>query len=83
MPIYEFACGKCGDTFEVLVRSRNDPAPTCPACGSKRVTKALAAFAVGKAAAKFPPSCGACSESRSCRAAGAGGCAGGACPIGG
>src|SRR5947209_17370367 len=32
MPIYEYAC-ECGYRFEALVRSADEPAPLCPACG--------------------------------------------------
>jgi len=34
MPLYEYACPKCGRRFEELVRA-DAPAPACPQCGSK------------------------------------------------
>lgn len=36
MPIYEYRCRKCGETFELIRRlaTRDDAAP-CPACKSK------------------------------------------------
>ena len=38
MPIYEYACGKCGKLFEELVFSAADEAGVaCPACGSVEV----------------------------------------------
>ena len=40
MPIFDFHCQACGQTFELLVRG--DP-PACPHCGSARVTKQVSA----------------------------------------
>ena len=31
IPIYEYSCQDCGETFEALVRGADEPA--CPACG--------------------------------------------------
>lgn len=45
MPIFEFSCGKCGQRFEELVPAASAKVP-CPACGSRRVRKAVSAFAV-------------------------------------
>ena len=39
MPLYEYACGGCGEQFELLVRSGEEPA--CPDCGSKKLEKQL------------------------------------------
>lgn len=39
MPIYEYACKKCGD-FEVTQRITEDPLKKCPSCGRK-VTKLI------------------------------------------
>ena len=39
MPIYEYACKKCGD-FEVTQRITEDPLKKCPRCGHK-VTKLI------------------------------------------
>jgi putative FmdB family regulatory protein len=33
MPIYEFACGKCGHEFEDIV-AMSSGAPACPKCGA-------------------------------------------------
>lgn len=32
MPIYEYACSKCGHHLEVNQRIADDPLVTCPAC---------------------------------------------------
>ena len=39
MPIYEYACKKCGE-FEVTQRITEDPLKKCPSCGHK-VTKLI------------------------------------------
>ena len=33
MPIYEYICPECGETFERLKISRDDTDATCPECG--------------------------------------------------
>lgn len=39
MPIYEYRCQECAETFEVLVRMGT--AVACPNCGSSSVDKLL------------------------------------------
>jgi putative FmdB family regulatory protein len=59
MPIYEYACRKCGHEFETLVRS--DSVPDCPSCRSTELEKKLSLFATaasGPEPAAGP--CGAC-----------------------
>lgn len=46
MPIYEYACGRCGKLFEELVFSAADEAGVaCPACGAGEVKRCLSACA--------------------------------------
>ncbi len=45
MPIYEFSCDDCGESFEKLVRSSSADAVECPECGSAHVTKRVSTFA--------------------------------------
>lgn len=47
MPIYEFDCQDCGDSFESLVMSfsRIDGV-TCPECKGENVQKKISTFAV-------------------------------------
>ena len=33
MPIYEYRCDECGDSFEVFQRMSDDPLVTCEKCG--------------------------------------------------
>lgn len=48
MPIYEYHCDKCGENFELFVRSASQRGePECPRCGSTKVKKAISLFGVG------------------------------------
>ncbi len=42
MPIYEFACERCGEQFDKLM-SVNGPPPPCPHCGAGEVRKLISA----------------------------------------
>ena len=45
MPIYEYDCQSCGDSFDKLVRSTATVTKvTCPACSSGEVKKRLSLF---------------------------------------
>ena len=76
MPIYEYACGGCGNRFEKLVR-RFAEEVSCPACASASVDKQLSVFAVGASRSSQATS--------DCRApdagCGAGPCGNGACGL--
>ena len=41
MPIYEYACEKCGREFEVEQRITDDPIKTCPGCRSRKVKRLI------------------------------------------
>ena len=45
MPIYAYRCAACGETFDKLIRSMNEPAPRvmCPTCNSRKVKKLISA----------------------------------------
>jgi putative FmdB family regulatory protein len=46
MPIFEFACSECGQSFEELVFSISKiDEVVCPACGSEQVKKKMSTFA--------------------------------------
>lgn len=48
MPLYDFVCCECDESFEELVKSSSDTALVrCARCGSARVERQLAAFAAG------------------------------------
>ena len=68
MPIYEFACDKCGCCFETLVRLGGEKGVCCPECGTAEVRKRVSAFGIGGGASRVKTassSCGTCS-SHSC-----------------
>ena len=61
MPLYEYACRACDQQCELLVRG--DEQPTCPHCGSRKLTKQLSVVAThvasgGSARQALPPGCG-------------------------
>ena len=42
MPIYEYECDQCGESFEKIVRfSDADQIPTCPECASTSTHKKI------------------------------------------
>ena len=41
MPIYEYACEKCGHEFEREQRITEDPVKTCPSCKAKKVRRLI------------------------------------------
>ena len=51
MPLFEFNCRKCGHVFEELMSAAelDKGGLKCPACNSRRVERALSAFATGSA----------------------------------
>jgi len=46
MPIYEYACPKCGHVFDVIQKSTDPPVTTCPECGGKKVEKQMSSPAI-------------------------------------
>jgi putative FmdB family regulatory protein len=62
MPVYEFACKKCGKDFEELVFSQDEQVE-CPTCGGTDVSKKVSTFAFkssGRFVAASGGSCGGC-----------------------
>jgi putative FmdB family regulatory protein len=41
MPIYEYACERCGDEFEVEQRITDAPVKSCPACRSRKIKRLI------------------------------------------
>ena len=66
MPIYEFACSKCGRSFEELVSISKIDEVVCPKCGSGQVKKKMSTFASKPAAGGSSFSLGSSSSSASC-----------------
>ena len=73
MPIYEYACGKCGKLFEELVFSAADEAAVvCPACGADRPQRCLSACAAVIAGEGGGFGSGASASASGCGISGAG-----------
>ncbi len=73
MPIYEYTCRACGQTFERLMRSHREPAPDCPSCGRPGPQKQFSSFAPTVAPdAAAARACGQCAVNPSCPNAGRG-----------
>ena len=77
MPIYEYKCKECENTFEYLTIGGKEP-KNCPKCESKQITKLISScgfFTKGsggetiKSAASPASACGSCS-STSCSTCG-------------
>jgi len=48
MPIYEFKCNKCGNTFEQLIFSSDEEEKlACPSCGQIDVARLMSSFSSG------------------------------------
>ena len=60
MPIFEFVCQQCQDTFEELMSFADMEAgeAACPKCGSRKVARALSSFATGQGGGQAAPACG-------------------------
>ncbi|MCA8961419.1 MAG: zinc ribbon domain-containing protein [Planctomycetes bacterium] len=63
MPLRDLTCDECQHEFEALVRKGEEP--TCPLCGSTKLSTRLSTFGVGGARptladARADGSCGSC-----------------------
>ena len=63
MPLFEYICKECENTFERIVPRHDSPAD-CPQCHSQNVEKQLSVFAVASAgpsqSAASDTGCGRC-----------------------
>ena len=49
MPLYEYLCYQCGNSFERLRRIADDDNELrCPACDSKKIDRVLSSFSSGR-----------------------------------
>ena len=65
MPLYEYNCEKCDETFEVIVSKDEMDKVTCPKC-EKPAKKMLSGFAIGGSGSRsgsFGGHGGGCSHS--------------------
>jgi putative FmdB family regulatory protein len=68
MPLYEYRCKECRNTFEELVTNSQNESINCPECESSDVMRLLSVFGVGTSdIASAPtadmPMCGTCGRS--------------------
>lgn len=57
MPIFEYACGKCGKVFEKLILGKTQQELVCPDCGSKQVEQKFSTFSSGSTETRSTPTC--------------------------
>lgn len=50
MPLYDFYCAKCDETFELLVKITSTTPPACPECGGSMEKQLSLTSAPGKSA---------------------------------
>ena len=63
MPLFEYHCNQCHQTFEKLVSFSEIDAPiVCPSCGSQDTKKAITAFASKTSSATSSSSQGSCNS---------------------
>lgn len=61
MPIYEYRCGKCGHTFEKLIRGMTEETePQCPNCGEAKVERIVSLFGRVGSVESIPSGGGGC-----------------------
>jgi putative FmdB family regulatory protein len=41
MPLYEYACAKCGEITELIQKVSDPPPSTCPHCGGRKMEKVM------------------------------------------
>jgi putative FmdB family regulatory protein len=70
MPIYEYLCSGCSETFEELVSLGDESSVRCPSCSEAVVTRLLSSFATSRP------------EGTMVGGGGGGGCCGGSCGCG-
>ena len=65
MPIYEYKCSKCGETFEKRCSFQAKQETACPTCGSCDVKKLISLFGTTKSdAASSSLAAPACAPTR-------------------
>ena len=65
MPIYEYKCNKCGESFEKLVFPSDDEKEfVCDLCGVKNISRIVSSFSKGSSSGGAD--LGSISDSNSC-----------------
>ena len=68
MPLFEYACKKCGRRFECLVAAGKETSVVCDQCGSADVQKMISCFGIGGGSSRLKASSSSCAScsSKSC-----------------
>jgi len=75
MPIYEYECGSCGTTFDLMVsRSQAKQSPPCVSCGSTQTQRIMSGFFGRRASGDGGGSAGVGSACAGCTATSCAGC---------
>jgi len=72
MPLFEYRCEKCGETFEFLARKADETPDRCPKCGSRRLSRQFSAFSARMGSGSSDSSGSSCAT---------GTCPTGTCPL--
>lgn len=59
MPVYSFACKKCGEEFTKLVSIKEREQVACPHCGERELKQLFGRFNYVKITQKYNPGCNA------------------------
>lgn len=75
MPIYEYKCGSCGTTFDVMVsRAKAEKRPACESCGSRQTQRIMSGFFGRRASSDGGESSSVGSACAGCTASSCAGC---------
>ena len=67
MPIYEYRCEECGNTFDKFVRSMSSTfSVECPQCHSKRCKKSISLFGISSSGSGGGGSSSSCAPGGIC-----------------
>jgi len=56
MPVYEYKCGACDETFEIISSlADRDEKAVCPACGGRDVTPVFGSVSLGRSRRSVNP----------------------------
>ncbi|MEI6724697.1 MAG: zinc ribbon domain-containing protein [Actinomycetes bacterium] len=56
MPVYEFTCDACGETFEIISSlADRDEKAVCPACGGREVKAVFSSVSLGGSRSSVNP----------------------------
>ncbi|MDH5478539.1 MAG: zinc ribbon domain-containing protein [Nitrospinota bacterium] len=79
MPIYEYQCSDCANSFEVMhLNAESYKSLECPKCHSRQVSREMSTFAVSALAPGAAPMC---DRTGACASPNIPGCASGACGL--